>query len=234
MDLALYWRVARRFWIVLAVGTLLAIVLAVLSTARIGLNGISYRKPEVWQSQSTLLLTQQGFPWGRAVTPSNGNISQLGGLNGLYAQFANSDAVQLAMLRAGAPKSWKLTAAPDATNANLPIVDLFGSGDSAVDSLKALALGRQAFLEYVSSQQRAAAIPSNQRVQIQVLEKATPPVVIVPRKKTLPIVVFVAVMTLTVGLVFVLENARPRSRAVALAIGGDSPVREAHTVATRR
>jgi hypothetical protein len=232
VDLALYGRVARRFWIVLAAGTLLAVLLAVLSTARITLHGISYRKPEVWQSTSTLLLTQQGFPWGRAVTPVNGDPSQLSSsLGSLYSQFANSDAVRLAMLRAGAPNTWKLTAAPDPT---LPIVDLSGSGYSPADAVKALALGRRAFLGYVFSQQRAAAIPKSQRVQIQILENATPPVVIAPRKKTLPIVVFVAVMTLTIALVFVLENARPRSPAVALAIGGDSPVSEARTAASRR
>jgi hypothetical protein len=234
MDLAVYWRVARRFWVLLAAGTLLAIVLAVFSTARITSHGISYRKPEVWQSQSTLLLTQQGFPWGRAVAPSNGSPSQLSSLSSLYSQFANSDAVRLAMLRAGVPQTSKLIAAPDPTQLSLPIVDLAASGYSPAAAVKALTLGRRAFLEYVSSQQRAAAIPKSQRVQIQILEKATPPVVIVPRKKTLPIVVFVAVMTLTVGLVFVLENARPRSPAVALAIGGDSPVPEARSVASRR
>ena len=41
------------------------------------------------------------------------------------------------------------------------------------------------------------------------------PVVVEPRKKTLAVVVFVALMVATVGLAFILENLRPRVRAVA-------------------
>jgi hypothetical protein len=235
MDLALYARVARRFWILLAAGTVLAIVLAALSIYRVTPHGLTYRKQQVWQSESTLLLTQAGFPWGRAVTPTNGSASQLGALSTLYSQFANSDAVRLAMLRHGAPSSWKLAAAPDATTPGLPIVDLFGQANTPAEAVKALLLGRSAFLDYVTSRQQAAAIPSSQRVQIQTLSNATKPVVITPRKKTLPIVVFVAVMTLTVGLIFALENARPRRPVVAIAIGGgDSPAPEARVGSVRR
>ena len=43
-----------------------------------------------------------------------------------------------------------------------------------------------------------------------------------PRKKTLPIVVFLTVLTGTVGLVFVLENLRSRVRPVPDAAPGDS------------
>ena len=43
-----------------------------------------------------------------------------------------------------------------------------------------------------------------------------------PRKKTLPIVVFLTVMTGTVGLVFVLENLRSRVRPVPDAASDES------------
>ena len=48
-----------------------------------------------------------------------------------------------------------------------------------------------------------------------------------PRKKTLPIVVFLTVLTGTVGLVFVLENLRSRVRPVPDAASGESAVTDA-------
>jgi uncharacterized protein involved in exopolysaccharide biosynthesis len=72
-------------------------------------------------------------------------------------------------------------------------------------------------LQYVRSQQALAAIPNGDRVDLQVLQNATPPVVVVPRKKTLAIVVFLAVVVAVVGLAFVLENLRPRARVIASA-----------------
>jgi hypothetical protein len=42
-------------------------------------------------------------------------------------------------------------------------------------------------------------------------------VLVVGRKKTLPITVFLAVLIATLGLAFILENLRPRLRSVSLA-----------------
>ena len=50
-------------------------------------------------------------------------------------------------------------------------------------------------MKFVANQQTDAAIPVAQRVQIQVLKSSSLPVVIKPRGKTLPIMVFFAVLT---------------------------------------
>jgi capsular polysaccharide biosynthesis protein len=47
-----------------------------------------------------------------------------------------------------------------------------------------------------------------------VITKADPPVLVKGRSKTLPVVVFVTVLLGVVGLVFMLENLRPRIRPV--------------------
>ena len=60
-----------------------------------------------------------------------------------------------------------------------------------------------------------AKIPTDQRIDLQSVQRATRPVVVEPRKKILAIVVFLAVIAATVGLAFILENLRPRVRAVA-------------------
>jgi hypothetical protein len=237
VDLAAYGRVARRFWWVLLIGTVVAVALAILSTARITPHGLKYRKAEVWQSQTLLLLTQAGFPWGRTVQPSGADPSSLAGSTDLYSQFANSDIVRKMMRHDGAPKTWKINAVPASTSnsaysASLPVIAMFGTAPSAHGAVSAVLLGRKAFLAYVTGQQTAAAIPDSQRVVIQVLQNSTPPELVKPRKKTLPIVVFLAMMTLTVGLALVLENLRPRHPKVALAVG-TSPVRSAAVGARR-
>ena len=68
-------------------------------------------------------------------------------------------------------------------------------------------------MAFLERKAREAEIPESQRVQVDVLAQPRGAVVIEPRKKTLPIV-FLTVITGTVGLVFVLENLRSRVRPV--------------------
>ena len=225
VDLSLYASVLRRFrWLVVP-GVLLAVTLAFLSVVHVSSGGITYRKAAVWQSQTLLLLTQPGFPWGRTVLPSTeadstpryADPNRFSSLTDLYSQFANSDEVRKIMRREGASKEWKIVAGPvtpSVSGATLPVIALSGQADSAKHAVAATAHGRRAFIEYVARQQKAAAIPAGQRIDIEVLKRSTKPVVIKPRSKTLPIIVFLAVLTATVGLAFVLENLRPRVLAV--------------------
>jgi hypothetical protein len=225
MDVSLYGRVLRRFWPLLVGGFVVACVLAVFSVAKVSPSGISYRKPAVYGASAELFLTQKGFPWGRTAIPNAGPNSKtsptnLSGLTDLYAQFANSIDVIAIMRSHGAPKTWKLIAAPILPmiqGAALPVLSLTGEADSPADAAKAAALGTRSFVEYVQQQQKAAAIPNSQRVKIQVLQPATAltAVAVTPHKKTLPIMVFLGVMAATIALAFILENRRPRSGAVA-------------------
>lgn len=221
MDLSLYGRVIWRFRWLVALGLIMAVALSVLSVAKVSAHGLSYRKPEVWQSSTTVLLTQHGFPWGRAVVPpvpngATGGPGWLSGLTELYATFANSDQVRALMLRDGAAKNWTLTASPvipSGSSSALPVIALSGLAYTPQGATRATLVGRDAFLQYVKRQQASAAIAKNERVDLQVLQNLTPPVVVQPRKKTLPVVVFLAVISATIGLAFILENARPRVKS---------------------
>jgi hypothetical protein len=229
VDLALYGRVLRRFRWLVALGLVLAVFLAVLSVAKITSHGISYRKPAIYQSTTTLLLTQNGFPWGRTTLPGMNALgfsskfadpTRFSSLTDLYSQFANSDQVRALMLRAGAPLTWGIQATPvQATSSAgiLPVISLAGRAETPADAVRATQVGRTAFIKYVTDQQARAGIPDSQRIDIQVLQEATPPSVVQPHKKTLPIVVFLAVISATIGLAFVLENVRPVSKRVAIA-----------------
>jgi hypothetical protein len=223
------------------------VLLAFLSYVRVSPNGISYRKSEVWESKTYLLLTQHGFPWGRTVFPTTpasskrssppfADPTRFSSLTDLYSQFANSDAVRQIMRKQGAPSSWKIVAAPmlptltgtlPLTGTTLPVISLAGQAKSAKDAVAAAGAGRRALIQFVETRQDAADIPSAQRIDLQILKRATRPVLIEPRKKTLPIVVFLAVVAATIGFAFVLENLRPRVRAVA-------PATSARRAGTRR
>jgi hypothetical protein len=236
MDLANYGRVFWRFRFLMLGGLVLAIVLAAFSMAKITSHGLAYRKPEIFASQSTLLLTQQGFPWGRTMSGPNEGYPGFASLTDLYAQFANSDAVLHLMERDGAPKSWKISAAPvipSDGSGTLPVIDLTGSAYSPQDAVRATELGRAAFLAYVRGQQQAGGIPTSQRIELQTIQAATKPLLIQGRKKTLPIIVFLAVLCATVALAFVLENIRPR-RSVLASADAPSLGRSAPAYQTRK
>src|SRR4029077_20814574 len=58
----------------------------------------SYRQHETWQSTTRLFVTEKGFPWGQASTPSSSSSAQdsgrLQGLAVLYAQLINGNPIQ--------------------------------------------------------------------------------------------------------------------------------------------
>lgn len=233
MDLRLLGRVIWRFKWIVATGFVLAVALAVLSTARVSFAGgmpkLTYRKAEVWQSQTALLITQQGFPWGRtfgpatatptATTPITPGVTyvEAGGfanLASLYARLASSDAVR-ARIRLAPGESLSATPVLDATNHTLPIVGIIGVAPSPAQAIGVSVQAARAFQRYIDAQQRAANIPSAQRVVLQVINEVGQVQLVAGRKKTLPIVTFVGVLMATLVLAFVLENARPRVRAAS-------------------
>ena len=128
MDLAVYGRVLWRFRFVVALGTICALLVAILAMAHVSFSSgrptFRYRSHELWTSQSTLLVTQRrGFPEGRLTLPQNSDPaapplpgqqtfadpSRLVFLASLYAQFAKADAID-AIVRPRAGE--KVLAAP--------------------------------------------------------------------------------------------------------------------------
>ena len=71
MDLGVYLRIFSRFKLLLLAGLAFATLAAVLTVAHVSFSGgtpsIDFRQGVEYQSGSTLLVTQEGFPWGRAV-----------------------------------------------------------------------------------------------------------------------------------------------------------------------
>jgi hypothetical protein len=237
MDVQLYLRILWRFRVLVAAGVLLAISLAVLSFAKVSFAGggptVKYRQAQIWQSEAVLFVTQRGFPWGtttpqyQPANPAEGlppvptaDANRLSSLAVLYAQLATTHQVQRLMRHLPAkPTDVSVTtiaAPPYSTPAILPVISVKGLGTSPARAAALAADQARAIVQYVGRNQRAADTPQSKRVLVQEVQNPLPKLALVvgKRKKTLPIIVFLAVMVATLGLVFVLENMRPGDGAI--------------------
>jgi hypothetical protein len=233
MDLRLYGRVIWRFRIVVAIGIALAILLAALSFVRVSLSGglkVSHRQSEDWSASTTYVLTGSGFPVG-GVNSAAGARSPLAlsSLAALYASYAMGDDVHN-RIRKGGPLQGVVSATSFVnlqTSQRYPLPLLSITADAATPG-NAVLLARRAagaFRAYLTDQQSRAGIDPANRVQLRVINAANEATLIGPRKKTLPVVIFLTMLTATLGLAFVLENLRPRVRPVSTLEDESRPTR---------
>jgi hypothetical protein len=227
VDLSVYLRVLWRFRLLAVAGLLLAVGLAFLSMVRISGDGFSYREKELWSSSSQLLVTQKGFPWGRATALENelqSQAEQFGSrfapperftsLAVLYAELAMSDPVKQIMLKDG-PMRGEIQAFPVATESSmLPLVQMVATSEQPALAVSLADRATEAIRDYLMQEQEANDVPPQDRVVVQVLSQADEVELSQARSKTRPMIIFLTVMVLTLGLIFVLENLKPRIRPV--------------------
>jgi hypothetical protein len=231
MDFRLYGRVLWRFRLVIAIGLLLALVLAFLSVVRVGSHGITYRDARLWDAKMKLQVTQQGCPECRLyasratggkdataepVSPKAPVVdpNRFPSLAIQYSTILTSDPVRkLAARRDGI--TGKIIATPlrdDQSGVLLPYIDVESIAESAPDAVKYAERTAGALSAYILREQLANGVAPDDRVVVQTSVHPHGANVFRPRSKTLPIVVFLAVMFATVSLAFILENMRPRLR----------------------
>jgi hypothetical protein len=230
MDLALYVRVLWRYRLIVVAGTLLAIALMVFSMFKVsfadGMPTLTYREAETWRSDATLFVTQEGFPWGRIqvgeaavsldrngepTAPRFGDPERFADLAIVYSELAQSDAVRDLMLEDG-PIRGEIMAEPMTSDDGdgLPLLGVTALADSADAAVELNRRQIAAFRDFIASEQASSDIPRDERVEVRALAQPVNAVLEVPRKKTRPLAIFMAVMILTIGLAFVLENLRQR------------------------
>lgn len=223
MDLVLYGRVLWRFRLVVALGLSLGLVLAVLSYYSVSFGGgkptFKPRKAEVYQSQGTTLLTL-GEDVNSPIVPSSA-YGTLIGYSPYFARLANSDEVKRLMAKMNRrPLDGTANTVPAADTSygnvtGIPGLTTFGTASTPGEAQRITSLAIRAFSSYFARQQNLAGVKPGQRVNLRLVSAPTPAVLIVPRKKTLPIVVFLAMAFATIALAFVLENARPGIRVMS-------------------
>lgn len=242
MDLHVYARVLWRFRLLVLAGLLLAVVVAFLSMAKVSFGGgwppkVSYRKSQIWLSQSSVFITQKGFPWGRTIYPlkavgttgtyitTYADAGRFSGLAQYYAQLASSDSVRARMLKEG-PLHGTIGAEAgfdEKTRAFQPFVRVSGISTQRAWAIALANRAAKAIRSVVQQQQIGAKISPKERVVLQIFSVARDATVVQGRKKTIPIVIFLTVLMATLGLAFVLENLRPRISQVEGVAEVDQP-----------
>ena len=227
MDFRLYGRVLWRFKALVVLGLILATSLAALSVVRVGPDGISYRDSELWAAEARLGVTQNGFPWGRlfaaSATPAEqaqrvdipiANPARFNELAVLYAELATSDPV-LGLISPDVLIGEQVVASPlraSESGTMLPLIELTAISTSPESAVLLARRSSKALSTYLQRQQLANKVPASDRVVIEEVLQAKKAVIFQPRSKTMPVVIFLAVMFAVVGLAFLLENLRPRRK----------------------
>jgi len=240
IDLALYSQVLRRHRRLVVAGGVLTITLAFLAYVRVSPSGLSYRSPETWSNQATLVLTQEGAPELRSVLPSGpvGGSSSLAdtgrfaSLIDVYAALATGDAVVQTLRRRNLLEETDLqdgalpiaaTAVSSSVNgATTPIMTITAKAASGPEATRLTLGATRTFLDVLTARQRAAKIPVKDRIQVRVLKSSEKPILVNPRSKALPILVFLAGLIATAAAAFTRDNL---TRGAAIATPGLTELR---------
>jgi len=217
MDLRLFGRVLRRFkWLVLF-GLVIACALAFLTMVRVNpsTGKLTYRQNEQWVSYTKVFVTQRGFPWGAINAQGPTDPGRFTSLAIIYSNLVTGDAIAKIINRQGhvpgTVEAAALLTSPGSSDA-LPIISIAGLSTSKQGSLLLAGRAATALISYVDAQQQQNAIPPDNRVWVQEIQSPGQSKLVSGRSKTLPIVAFLAVMSIIVGLAFALENMRPLAR----------------------
>ena len=229
MDLGLFLRVLWRFKAIVLLGLSLAFALAFLAFVKVDFgNGfaMTYRENEQWESLSTLFVSDPNFVLGGtgdATGPGDAEAAaaaaqRMLALTALYMQLATSDPVLRLMAREapidGLVQTFPITSTGDSRGDPLPMMTFSAISYSPERAHRLAGRHIEAFRRYIRQQQDAQGVPPASRVKVEVVRQPQAPQLLVPRKKTRPIIVFLTVAIATFGLAFILENLRPRVRAV--------------------
>jgi hypothetical protein len=133
-----------------------------------------------------------------------------------YAALATSDQVIASLKRqgvlapgagAGAALPIAATAVPSAvTGAPTPLLRLTTAAESPAAATRLVIRATDTFINFVRSRQQAAGIPEHQRVALRILTRAGVPELTEPRKKTTPIFILLAGLTIVVAAAFIRDN----------------------------
>jgi hypothetical protein len=212
----MYTEVLWRHRVLVAVGLVVALVLAFLSVVRVSSDGFAYRKQETWSNTSVLVLSQESFPEGRSALPPNTDPSRFAAIVDQYAALATSDAVIASLKRQGllepdaggteAPPILATAMPSTVTGSATPLLRLTADAESPAAATRLVIRATDTFINFVKARQQDAGIPKKQRIELEILTRAGVPELIGPRKKTTPIFILLAGLAIVVAAAFIRDN----------------------------
>jgi hypothetical protein len=231
MNLARHISVLWRFRAIVGLGLILGIVFAFLAAYKV--PSMERRGLEKWSAESSIFVTQEGFPWGRVTLgdtavpgmPSAETEDQSGSktpfadparfsnLALLYANLAQSDEVRGSL--PGHPTRDQIEPRVlDATGGGvsfLPIIKLTVFEDSAAGAVNLNQKAIAALRDYIEKNQRDANTPGNERIRLDVINEPTGATLVSGHSMAIPLLAFMLCLLGAVAIAHILENLRPRA-----------------------
>ena len=242
MNLARHAAVLWRFRLVTALGLLLGIALAIFATYQV--PSMKPRGVETWSSESSLLVTQPGFPEGRVILPAPivtdkdgdgvpdesavkqqafGDPGRFTMLADLYAQLAVSDQVLRRVPEHPAPAQIQAVTVQSTSGAiTLPVIKLSTMSDSPAGAQRLNAHMFDALRTDLEQGQAKNGVPKDERVELSMLSRPTPPFMVSGPSKTGAVLALMLCLIATIAVTHLLEALRNRKTAAA----GDEVVTE--------
>jgi hypothetical protein len=240
VDLSRHAAVLWRFRAVAAGGLALAVFLAILASYQPTKSGLHARGFETWQANSSILVTQPGFPEGRVtlpteqlggVTTSEGeqavpetNVApkdqvdfadpgRLASLADLYSKFLVSDDVLNRV--PGKPTAAQIQASPFSSSQGgqvLPVIQLTSVAASEEAARKLNIQVFNSLKTVLAEQQKANNIAIGKRVEVRVIDQPEA-VMTAGRKHTASILAFLLAILGTVAVCHLLAGIRDKRDA---------------------
>jgi hypothetical protein len=241
MNLLRHIDVLWRGRVIIAIGLVVAVLMATFALFKVSDGGLSYRKPETWASSTKLLITQPGFPWGRSVLPSTADgqaqtgtsvaptgrdqkgrevtfadPSRFAYLAWIYSHFLMGDEVRTTIPHK--PEGMEiladpLTAGGNLSAATLPLIGLLTRANTKADAVRLNAEVTAALENYLRQQQDATKTPTSDRVVVSTVDRLEP-VLVKGHSPDLGVIAFLMVMAAAIAVVYLRENLRQGRRAL--------------------
>jgi hypothetical protein len=225
MDLRAYARIIRRFWFIAVAGAFFALLLGVMSVARVEGTHLRWRQPLQYQSTSVLLVSAARPWWTMATLPPPDTTSdsqqtqapvadpaRLAGLASLYAFFVESDAVRKLVGTSAARHVDAAAVNADLGNGNhdsLPLLQIVATAESGHGAIDLANRATAAFQKFVVDRQVEGAVPTTTRVKLEVMNTASQATLVQGRSYTRPFALVVGVLVMTAILMLAAENVWP-------------------------
>jgi len=224
MDLRAYARIIRRFWFIAVAGAFFALLIGVLSVARVEGTNLRWRQPLQYQSTSVLLVSAARPWWTMATLPPDSTSdsqqpqapvadpARLAGLASLYAFFVESDAVRKLVGGSAARHVDAAAVNADLGNGNhdsLPLLQIVATAESGHGAIELANRATAAFQKFVVDRQVEGAVPTTTRVKLEVMNTASQATLVQGRSYTRPFALVVGVLVMTAILMLAAENVWP-------------------------
>jgi type II secretory pathway pseudopilin PulG len=231
MNLRRHAAILWRYRFIVGGALLLAPIMAILAVCQVNGTHLKWRAEQTFSSDSTLLVTQHGFPEGRVLlgdptqplaedkasgtdkSEQFADPNRFSSLAVVYSYFAQSDRVRAIMRPV--PERDQVIVTPITAGANqatLPLLTLTTTAHEARAAKQLNNSAIEALTTYIRDQQAGAKVAGANRVEIQTLNPPSNPIVTVGRSKTPAIVAFILVLAAGLALAYCLDNLFPADR----------------------